>query len=308
METLPRTVILLGKGGVGRSTLAAAMGHSWAKCGQRTLVVQASGDDVLASWFGTSSGGYTITELEPKLHTMVARPRDALKEFLMRQVRLRLLYRLLFANRPMQAFLDAVLGLSDLIVLGKIADLERETRTRSEDGATVLAWDRIVVDMPATGHALTMLRAPANMVELTRRGPLHANAQWILELLNDPRRCAVALATWAEELPVQEALESIQNLGESPPVALCVLSGIPKQAVDQDLQALLDPLAKGQGGCAQMARAAQADLARWAAVDGLRESLAQALDPSIVVDAPRMPESLAPPQRIEALAAIMEQA
>ena len=308
LDTLPRVTLVIGKGGVGRTTVSAALGRSFAQRGERTLLCEVGGDEVVSSWYGLEPSGYLGQELFPGLFVMALKPQDALAEYLMRQVRLKLIYRMLFGNRPMRAFLDAVLGLSDLITLGKVADLERSTRPRAVDGQAELAWDRIIVDMPATGHALSMLRAPASMADLAIAGPLHANALWVRDLIEDPSRCALVLATWAEELPVTEAIETVQQLqADGGPVPhTIVLSGVTDPSVSTEFQPFLDKLvAEGSAGLAQAARALTRDVQRASRVETLHQLLVSAAPQANLFEVPLLDQLPDPDARIDAVSDIL---
>jgi anion-transporting ArsA/GET3 family ATPase len=105
--------------------------------------------------------------------------------------------------------MDAVPGLPDIIQLGKIWDLAQE----QADGRH--HWDLIILDAPATGHGLTMLGAPRSMMDVTRSGPFHANAQRVHDLVSDPQTTAIVLTTLPEPLPVNEVLQLYNGLEAS---------------------------------------------------------------------------------------------
>jgi anion-transporting ArsA/GET3 family ATPase len=314
LSELPRVLFVIGKGGVGRSTVSAALAELCMAAGERTLLVEASGAEIFGPWYGDGEVGYEGRALDGsgQLHAMSLSPRLALREYLLRQVRFRLLYRLVFDNRPMRSFLDAVLGLGDLISVGKVADLERATRVLPEDGATALAWDRIIVDMPATGHGLSMLNSPRAMAEITRTGPLHRNAEWVQELLDDPRRSAIVLVTWAEELPVTEAVESMERMGEDglPAPRIVLLSGLPEAPLAPNLRSALDRLATGaeDDGFADAARAYQHRLAAAAQGHRFAERLRDACPSAAFWTLPLLARGVTPLQRVRAVAELIGEA
>jgi anion-transporting ArsA/GET3 family ATPase len=131
----------------------------------------------------------------------------AIEDYVVQQIKFRKLYRMVFRNRVMGPFLDAVPGLHDLIQLGKVFDLERE-RSYGKP-----AWDLLVIDAPATGHGLTMLASPRAMMDLTVAGPFHENARDVAALYEDPARVGLVLVSLPEELPVNETLELYGRLG-----------------------------------------------------------------------------------------------
>lgn len=204
-----RLVVITGKGGTGKSTVTAALGLAAARSGKRTLLIETGGAHGLASLLGRDRARYRVIPVGERLHLLSMTPHEALEDFVVRQLKLRSLYRLVFRNRIVGPFIDAVPGLPDIIQLGKIWDLAQE---RTDQGPH---WDMLILDAPATGHGLTMLASPASMADVTRSGPLHANAQRVRALIADPSQTAIVLTTLAEPLPVNEALQLHQGLGPS---------------------------------------------------------------------------------------------
>ncbi len=216
-----RLVVVTGKGGTGKSTVAAALGMAAAKRGKRTLLIETGGAHGLASLLGRRSARYRVLPVGEGLHLLSMNAHDALEDYVVRQLKLRSLYRLVFRNRFMGPFIDTVPGLPDIIQLGKVWDLAQE------GSASQLHWDLLILDAPATGHGLTMLGSPASMMDVTRSGPFHANAKRIHRLLTDPAQTAIVLTTLPEPLPVNEALQLYQGLGPArEQVAGCVINQV----------------------------------------------------------------------------------
>lgn len=202
-----RVVLVTGKGGVGKTTVAASLALAASKRGKRVLLCETQGATRVPALFGRPGKGYQPCQLGPNLWTLSITPADAIQEYVLLQLHFVRLYKLVFQNRVMGPFVDAVPGLHDLIQLGKVWFAEREM----EGGKP--RWDQIVVDAPATGHGLTMLGAPRAMMELTRAGPFYENAKEIAELVEDARRTALVLVTLAEEMPLRETEMLHQRLG-----------------------------------------------------------------------------------------------
>ncbi len=202
-----RVVLVTGKGGVGKTFVSALLALRAARSGKRVLLCETFGCQRVSELFGVVSRGYTPTLVAPNLWTSSLTSEQALEEYLLRVLKFRKLYDLVFRNRVMGPFMAAVPGLHDLIQLGKVWDLERSR----ERGAP--AWDLLVVDAPATGHGLSMLGSPRAMMELTVAGPFHDHAADIARLLEDPARTAAVLVTLAEEMPVRETLDLWERLG-----------------------------------------------------------------------------------------------
>lgn len=202
-----RIIVVTGKGGVGKTTVSAALALAAARKGRRVLVCETNGSTALSRIFGRPSRGYEQIEVANGLWTQSITSAAAIEDYVVQQIKFRKLYKMVFRNRVMGPFLDAVPGLHDLIQLGKVFDLEREQR----DGRP--AWDLVIMDAPATGHGLTMLASPRAMMELTVRGPFYENAKLVAGLYEDPARVSVLLVALPEELPVNETVELYDRLG-----------------------------------------------------------------------------------------------
>ncbi len=214
-----RLVVVTGKGGTGKSTVAAAVGLAAARRGLRTLLIETGGAEGLARLLGHHRARYRTLPIADGLHLLSMNAHEALEDYAVRQLKLRSLYRLVFRNRVIGPFMDTVPGLPDIIQLGKVWDLEQE---QSHDQPF---WDLLVLDAPATGHGLTMLGAPQAMMDVTRSGPFHANAERVHDLISDPAKTAIVLTTLPEPLPVNELLQLYRGLGPAQAqVVACVVN------------------------------------------------------------------------------------
>jgi anion-transporting ArsA/GET3 family ATPase len=208
MSILDRRVVLVtGKGGVGKTTISALIALRAARAGKRVLLCETSGVTQVPPLFGVSGRGYEAVEVAPRLHTLSITSEAAIEDYIVMQLRFRRLYKMVFRNRVVGPFIDAVPGLHDLIQLGKVFDLER-TRINGRP-----EWDLIVVDAPATGHGLTMLASPRAMMDLTVSGPFHDNAHDVAMLYEDPARTALLLVSLPEDMPLKETEELHERLG-----------------------------------------------------------------------------------------------
>ncbi|HEY0994319.1 MAG TPA: ArsA family ATPase [Kofleriaceae bacterium] len=196
-----RLILVLGKGGVGRSTVAAAIAGKLAAQGKRTLLYETSANDRFGDYFGKPPVGTGLAQLAPNLWAINATPASALAEYGMMILRFQSVYEMVFENRVSKAFLRAIPGLDDYALLGKAW-----FHTTEEKRGKPL-WDTVVFDMPASGHSISMLRVPWVIAETVPEGPLTRDARTIKTLLCDPAATAGVLVTLAEEMPVNEAIE-----------------------------------------------------------------------------------------------------
>jgi len=188
-----RLHFVVGKGGVGKTTVAAALALTLARRGRRTLAVDMEPGRRLAGLLGR--------EADPRLSVLHVDGRAALEEYLNLVIPVKRLLATVFASKIYQYFVAAAPGLKELMTVGKIW----YEATRSEGGGP--AWDAIVVDAPATGHSLQYLRMPQAAREAFGAGLVQREATKITGLLRDRRTTAIHLVTLAEEMPVIETLE-----------------------------------------------------------------------------------------------------
>lgn len=196
-----RLILVVGKGGVGRSTVAAALAAATARRDRRTLLYEANANDRFGDFFGTAPVGADIARLRGQLYAVNTNPANALEEYGMMVLRFRRVYQAVFENRLTKYFLRAIPGLDDYSILGKAWFHTTEQRAGRP------AWDTLVFDMPASGHSLSMLRIPKAIMATVPDGPLTRDARAVRQMLADPAHTAVVLVTLAEEMPSNEARE-----------------------------------------------------------------------------------------------------
>ncbi|HEY6427122.1 MAG TPA: ArsA-related P-loop ATPase [Acidimicrobiales bacterium] len=202
-------IVVAGKGGVGKTTMSAALARMAADAGLSVLIVELEGKSGITGAFGRRGDlAYEEEQLAPSVRARRITPDDALVEYLEDHGLKRVSKRLAHSGL-IDVVATAIPGIRDVLVLGKVKQLELE-------GAS----DLIVVDAPATGHAITFLTSASGLVSAARGGPLRAQAQDVVELLSDPARCRVILVTLPEELPVSETIESAYTLEDRAGVQL----------------------------------------------------------------------------------------
>ena len=203
-----RLVLVLGKGGVGRSTVAAALASANAARGKKTLLFETNANDRFGSYFDKPAVGTQLVELAPNLSAVNTTPAAALAEYGLMILKFKSVYEMVFENRITKAFLRAIPGLDEYSILGKAWFHTTETSR----GKPV--WDTLVFDLPASGHALAMLRIPWVITETVPDGPLTRDARTIAQLLRDPARTCAIIVTLAEEMPVNESVELEAKLAQ----------------------------------------------------------------------------------------------
>jgi hypothetical protein len=201
-------VIVAGKGGVGKTTVTAALATAAARTGMSVLIVEVEGKSGLASCFGESALTYEEAELRPGVRARTLTPDDALLEYL-DDHGMRRISRRLSRSGALDVVATAVPGMRDILVLGKVKGLERAG-----------VADLIVLDAPAAGHAVTFLLSARGLVDAVKVGPVRKQAADVVELLNDPARCQVVLVTLPEETPVNELVDTAYAIEDRAGVAL----------------------------------------------------------------------------------------
>jgi anion-transporting ArsA/GET3 family ATPase len=190
-----KLVIVAGKGGVGKTTVSAVLARAAADAGRRVLLVELDGKPALAG-------------LVPDLEVRSISAAEALEEYL-HEHGFRVIAKRLASTGVIDVVGTAAPGIDDLVVLGKIKQLERSGE-----------WDLIVVDGPAAGHAVTFLTSAAGLQNAVRSGPVRAQADDVVAMIGDPARCQVVLVTVPETTPVNELLETTDLLRQRVDVRL----------------------------------------------------------------------------------------
>lgn len=211
-----RVVIVAGKGGVGKTTVSATLALAAARRGLSALILEVEGKSGLSSMFGVPAFSYdeaTLTEADDAagLASVRARtltPDEALVEYL-EEAGMNRISRRLLSSGALDMVSTAVPGIRDILVLGKVKQIERAAEA-----------DLVVLDAPAAGHAISFLQSASGLADAVRLGPINAQAREVLKLLSDPERCQVVLVTMPEETPVNELVETAYQLEDRVGVSL----------------------------------------------------------------------------------------
>jgi anion-transporting ArsA/GET3 family ATPase len=203
-----RLVFVTGKGGVGKSTVATALGLLAARAGRRTIVAELSGQERVQRAFDREVEPFAEAELAPGLFTISVEPQHAMEEYL--HLRVGALGGVLASSRLFGAFAMATPGMRELLSIGKVWELAQfERRTRGAD-----PYDLVIVDAPATGHGVGILRTPRTFAEIARVGPIAHQGSTIARTIADPAFTAIVAVTSAEEMPVNETLSAAQAIAD----------------------------------------------------------------------------------------------
>jgi anion-transporting ArsA/GET3 family ATPase len=202
-----RFLFVTGKGGVGKTTVTAALATALAAGGLRVLVTVCGAKERLSTLLGAAALTPAITELSPGIWGVRLVSEVALREYGALKLKNRVLVDAIFDSKYVSGFLSGTPGLKEWSLLGKAwyhATEEEQDRPR---------FDVVLFDAPATGHGLDMLRVPKVIVELAPPGVLRSDAERAWEMFRDPARSGVVVVTLPEEMPTNETIELCSALG-----------------------------------------------------------------------------------------------
>jgi anion-transporting ArsA/GET3 family ATPase len=198
-----RLLVVTGKGGVGKTTVAAALGTAAAARGKRTIVAEvASRGDAARTLGARPAVVFAEVEVAPGLHHISIDPELAMEEYLVDQLPVKALAGTLASSRLFAYLAAATPGLRELLTVGKVWELAQPERRTP--GAR--PYDLVILDAPATGHGLALLQAPRTFAQTARVGPVARQGRTIDQMLSDPVRTGVLAVTTPEETPVSETL------------------------------------------------------------------------------------------------------
>lgn len=234
-----RLLLVTGKGGVGKSTVAGALALASARSGRRTCLVEVEGRQTYSRLFDTPAWDFAEREFRPGLYGMSIDPEASLSEYVEKFYGAGRLSRFVVGSTAVEFATTAAPGIKDVLIIGKVKEMERR---RDEDGR--FHYDLIVVDAPPTGRIVNFLRAPDATTDLVPVGPIRHQAQSLVDMLLDAERTKAVLVTLLEEMPVSETVQGAHALRElgvalGPVVANRVL---PERFDESERKALDDDL------------------------------------------------------------------
>ena len=255
-----RLVVVTGKGGTGKTTVAAALGLAAARAGKRAVVCEVARQERLAAMFGVDELGHTERELRPGLAGISIDPERAKEEWLRHQLRSGALAGMLGHSRLFQYLTAAAPGLTELVTMGMVWDLAQLHRRL---GGAV--YDMAIVDAPATGHGVALLRAPKTYADIARVGPIHRQAERIDGFVRDRKVTGLLAVALPEEMPVNETIELDARMRDelAMPVDAIVVNGVyPERFTNAEAERIGSVDGRGSPGARAALRAALSEHAR----------------------------------------------
>jgi anion-transporting ArsA/GET3 family ATPase len=266
-----RLVIVTGKGGVGKSTVSLALGLAAAAEGRRTIVCEVSSQEHTSRVFHRAEVGFHEVEMADNLWTISIDPDEAMREYVLLQLKVRAMRDLLFRSRIFTYLAAATPGLRELVTIGKIWEIAQPHR-RVKKGRN---YDLVIVDAPATAQGVAFLQSPRTFANIARVGPIKAQAEALDALIVNHRKTGVAIVALPEEMPVNETVALERQLTAELDVSVdrVYMNALyPERFSNDDLDRLDEACARSNGPLRAAYRAAVSQSRRAAAQ---REQLAR---------------------------------
>lgn len=241
-----RLVVVTGKGGVGKSTVALALGVRAAEQGRRTIVCEVASQERISHAFHRGNVGFAESELGPNLYGISIDPDEAMREYVLLSLKVRAMRDLLFRSKLFTYLAAATPGLKELVTIGKVWELALEER-KVKGGKP---YDLVILDAPATGHGVGFLQTPRTFANVARVGPIATQAEALHRFITNHRKTGVAIVALPEEMPVNETAMLERDLTRTVGVGVdrIFLNGLyPERFSPADDEALVTGLGKADG-------------------------------------------------------------
>jgi len=193
-----RLVFVTGKGGVGKTTVSAAIARLAVRRGKRVLICEINTDPSMTRIFGSDAIGFAPRQVDPGIWACNLTGQESMRAFVRRFVPSRRVADLIMSNRVANVFFQSAPSVMEAVILDQLCTLLNQSKP---------SFDLLIVDLPASGHAVTFLNVPRSMTEMVRVGDLAAHMRTLATLLADPAQSELLLVTLPEEMSVNETLE-----------------------------------------------------------------------------------------------------
>ena len=254
-------MIVTGKGGVGKSTVALALALAAARRGKRTILCEVSAQEHLSRVFHRAEVGFHEVEMAENLWAISIDPDESLREYVLLQLKVKAMRDLLFKSRIFTYLAAATPGLKELVTIGKIWELALEDR-KVKQGRN---YDLVIVDAPATGHGVGFLQTPRTFANVARVGPIRQQAEILDKFIRNRKRTGMAVVTLPEEMPVNETAKLERDLASEVGVQVSRIfcNGLyPERFPEDEAGALIELAAEREGAVRVACRAAVSESRR----------------------------------------------